>query len=279
VFVVPPGGNYKAIYSFGVGVNYGANPYAGLVLNNNGIFFGATYNGGTNGLGTVFEFVPSGTSLVTPTVLHSFTGGAGDGAGPYARVSFFDLSGNIYGTTLNGGAFYDGAIFRLPSVGGASTLLHSFNPSKGEGTYPRGGLIQDNAANIYGTTSLGGASNKGAVYKLSWNGSYYIYSSLHDFAGGAADGANPWAGLVIDSAGNLYGTTLSGGQFGNGAVFKLTPNGSGGYSYTVLYSFAGGATDGASPYAGLALDSAGNLYGTTYKGGQYGKGIVFQIVP
>jgi uncharacterized repeat protein (TIGR03803 family) len=163
---------------------------------------------------------------------------------------------------------------------GKETVLYSFAGGF-DGAFPYAGLVRDVAGNLYGTTVYGGISRAcpsgcGVVFKLDPTGKETV---LHSFAGGA-DGGNPLAGLVRDTAGNLYGTTSYGGDlsgcggFGCGVVFKLDPTG----TETVLYSFTGGP-DGGHPWAGLVLDAAGNLYGTTYYGGASGQGVVFQLTP
>ena len=142
---------------------------------------------------------------------------------------------------------------------------------------PRNGLIADSAGNLYGTTSGGGASYKGVVFKLAPDGTETV---LHSFPGFPSDGNSPYAGLIADSAGNLYGTTLSRDSVSHaGVVFKLAPNGTAGWTETVLHSFTGFPTDGALPYAGLIADSAGNLYGATTGGGASGQGVVFKLAP
>ena len=154
-------------------------------------------------------------------------------------------------------------------------MLYSFTRGS-DGGNPIAGLIADSSGNLYGTTEYGGVSENGVVFKLTPGGTYTV---LYSFTGGS-DGSGPVAGLIADSAGNLYGTTEHGGVSGNGVVFKLSPGGSElpGGSETVLYSFTGGS-DGSGPVAGLIADSAGNLYGTTEHGGVSGNGVVFKLSP
>jgi hypothetical protein len=219
--------------------------------------------------------------------LYSFTGGA-DGSIPEAGL-IMDSAGNLYGTTSNsqaGGS--DGTVFKLaPAAGGGYTesTLHIF--AGVDGAVPVAGLIMDSAGNLYGTTKLGtgrGGVGMGTVFKLSASGSNY--STLYSFTGGA-DGEEPLAGVIADSVGNLYGTTSGGSGNGIGSglgtVFQLAPDGSGGYSESVLYRFTGGS-GGAGPAANLITDGVGNLYGTTYSGiggGTSGTdaGNVFEILP
>ena len=198
------------------------------------------------------------------TTLYSFTGsGSGDGANPAASL-IADPAGNLYGTTLNGGANGQGTVFQLDPSGNP-TVLYSF--TGGDGSHPRAALIADAAGNLYGTTISGGANDAGTLFQLTPSGTVNV---LYSFTGGS-DGALPFAGLIADAAGNLYGTTYGGGADGQGTVFRLDPSG----TLIVLYSFTGG--NDASPWAGLIADAAGNLYGTT-EGGD-GPGEVFQLTP
>jgi len=207
----------------------------------------------------------AGVSITTAaqnlSTLHSFTGG--DGANPGAGL-IADPAGNLYGTSFNGGASGQGTVFQLDPSGNL-TVLYSF--TGGDGSHPRASLIADAAGNLYGTTINGGANDAGTVFQLTPSRTLNV---LYSFTGGS-DGALPWAGMIADAAGNLYGTTYSGGASGQGTVFQLDPSG----TQTVLYSFTGG--NDASPWAGLIADAAGNLYGTT-EGGD-GPGEVFQLTP
>jgi uncharacterized repeat protein (TIGR03803 family) len=237
---------------------------------------------GGHGCGFVFKLDPSGNE----TVLHYFPGGK-RGTGPNGGL-IRDAAGNLYGTTgAGGGPGNHGVVFKLDPAGN-ETVLYVF---KGEpdGSQPNGGLIQDGAGNFYGTTVWGGQGrcqgmSCGVVFKLDTNGNETV---LHSFTGGA-DGGNPLAGLAMDSAGNLYGTTVVGGgpprclYDACGVVFKLDPSG----KETVLYAFDyQNATSGFAPAAGVILDSVGNVYGTTSLGGDLndcqgvGCGVVFKITP
>jgi uncharacterized repeat protein (TIGR03803 family) len=203
--------------------------------------------------------MPSGG--VHPITLYSFTGS--DGANPSAGL-IADPAGNLYGTTAGGGASGQGTVFQLDPSGNL-TVLYSF--TGGDGSHPRAVLIADAAGNLYGTTISGGAQDAGTVFQRTPSGTLNV---LYSFTGGS-DGALPWAGMIADAAGNLYGTTYGGGASGQGTVFQLDPSG----TLTVLYSFTGG--NDASPWGGLIADAAGNLYGTT-EGGD-GPGEVFQLTP
>jgi uncharacterized repeat protein (TIGR03803 family) len=226
--------------------------------------------------GLMIEFPPTAQAQVFG-VLYEFTGGA-DGGNPYASSLVQDSAGNLYGTTEYGGILSCqgglapgcGTVFKLDS--GSETVLHSFAGSP-DGQFPLPGLIRDKAGNLYGTTFAGGTGPgpNGTVFKITSSGSESV---LYSFTG-APNVDSPFSVLIRDSAGNLYGTSRSGGAFGLGSVFKLTTRG----KETVLHSFTGGP-DGATPFAGLILDSAGNLYGTTYDGGSSAsRGIVFKLDP
>ena len=261
VFELDPSGNETVLYNFQGGTD-GYSPYAGLVRDSSGNFYGTTVTGGPTQAGIVFKLAPNGRE----TILYTFTGGA-DGKNPYAGV-IRDSSGNLYGTTYSGGASNSGVVFKIDSSG-HQTVLYSFANGI-DGGFPEDGLIRDSAGNLYGTASTGGASGAGVVFKLDNTGHETV---LYNFTGGT-DGAHPYAGLVRDSAGNLYGTTPYGGNKGYGVVYKVTPAG----SETVIYSFKGTA-DGANPQAGLLRDSAGNLYGTALHGGADSAGVVFKVTP
>ncbi len=241
----------------------GAYPQASLCRGEDGKFYGTTSNGGSAGAGVVFNLDKKGHE----TVLYSFTGGA-DGGNPYAAV-ICDSAGNIYGTTSGGGSAGAGVVFRVNGVGHES-VLYSFTGGA-DGGYPSAGVIRDSAGNLYGMTCCGGAAGAGVVFKLDKKGHETV---LYSFTGGA-DGGYPFGyeqGVIMDSAGNLYGTTTYGGVAGAGVVFKLDRKG----DETVLYSFTGGA-DGGYPTAGVIQDWAGNLYGTTNGGGAAGAGVVFKL--
>lgn len=229
--------------------------------------------------------IPGGGSG-SESALYSFSGGA-DPKFPYAGL-IFDKAGNLYGTTQLGGASNQGTVFEMthnPDGTWSDTILYSFTGGA-DGGQPSGGLVFDPSGNLYGTTNFGGSSNCnlgcGTVFKLVPASGGWSETVLYTFTGGS-DGREPYARLLLDASGNLYGTTLLGGNVnsvcstGCGTVFKLTRTSSG-WTQSVPYAFAAGK-DGASPYAALASDSAGNLYGTTYGGGAYGSGIVFKLSP
>ena len=244
----------------------GSNPLAGLVRDNAGNLYGTTSLGGgargcnLEGCGTVFKVDASGKE----TVLHAFSGSP-DGSAPLAGL-FRDKVGNLYGTTAAGGVAGWGTVYKLDARGRA-TVLYNFSGGS-DGGYPVAGLVRDSAGNFYGTTEMRGAYNAGTVFKLDPSGKETV---LYSFTG-SSDGGSPYAGVVRDPSGNLYGTTYSGGASSYyGTVFKLDTGG----KQTVLYSFTG-STDGGNPEAGLILDASENLYGTTLNGGS-GHGVVFKL--
>ena len=285
-------GNKETIlYSF-KGVPDGAGPTGGLLRDAAGNFYGTTGNGGANpgnggnpaGVGTVFRLDAKGRE----TVLYSFCSAMNctDGDYPQDYGLVMDTSGNLYGTTGAGGSGCSGGlgcgtVFKLDKSGRES-VLYSFCTEPGclDGKYPTGGLVMDAAGNLYGTTQQGGDGQgvEGVVFKLDTNGNEWV---LHTFCSesGCADGETPLAGPIMDGDGNLYGTTLEGGD-GGGAVFELDAAG----IFTVLHAF-GGLPGPMQPIGGLVMNAKGILYGTTYQGGSGncliydGCGVVFKIKP
>jgi uncharacterized repeat protein (TIGR03803 family) len=266
VFRVDKSGNKTTLYAFTGGAN-GANPYCDLLLDSAGNLYGTTPGGGigfNTGFGVVFKLDPAGNE----TVLHSFSGPPADGEEPVAGV-IQDPAGNLYGTTAYGGSFNQGTVFKLDPAGN-ETVLYSFSGGADGGVPSNGALARDPAGNLYGATVHGGSFNQGTVFKLDPAGHQAV---LHNF-GGSGDGLTPIAGVTLDAAGSLYGTTCNGGSFGAGTVFKLDNTG----AETLLYSLAP-ATDGACPQYNLILDAAGNLYGTATANGPAGGGTAFKVIP
>jgi uncharacterized repeat protein (TIGR03803 family) len=260
------GSGFGVDYAFKGGTD-GAGPAAALIQDPAGNLYGTTSQGGNTGCapsvgcGTVFKV----DARHREKVLHVFAGSP-DGATPYGRL-VVDESGNLYGTTSAGGdtgcgGAGCGTVFKIDSSG-TETVLYSFTGSP-DGANPYAGLVMDGAGDLYGTTENGGASNAGTVFKIDAIGNE---TALYSFAGGLmGDGADPKAGLTLDSDGNLYGTTYSGGSgsggSGFGTVFELDTSG----AETILYNFTGGA-DGGNPFGGVIRDVKGVLYGTTENGG------------
>ena len=265
VFQLSSAGGETVLYSFAGGASDGADPRGSLIIDSAGNLYGTTSGGGASGLGTVYEVSPTGAQ----TVLYSFAGGTTDGEVPLGHL-VMGSGGSLYGTTSTGGAYDLGTVFRI-SLGGVETVLYSFaGTTIHDGAYPRAGLIMDGSGDLYGTTSAGGTYDLGTVFEISTSGTETV---LHSFAGGTSDGSDPNGGLLLGSSGSLYGTTSTGGAYDLGTVFKLSSDG----TEVLLHSFAGGATDGSSPKAGLIVDSAGNLYGTTSAGGVNDDGTVFEL--
>ena len=273
----------NTLWNFGYGKD-GTNPVAGLMEDASGALYGTTEGGGANpygyGYGTVFKLTPSG-STYTESVLWSFNGH--DGEAPYAGL-VSDHNGLLYGTTCCAGIHGGGTVFKLAPSGSRyiETVLWFFgNGQDGQNSYA-GLLLKDGA--LYGTAARGGSnicnwySNVGCgiVFKLTPHGKTYKEQILWNF-GGTPDGSFPEAGLIADATGSLYGTTDSGGTYASGTVFKLTRNGKK-YTESVLWSFGNGS-DGRDPQGGLVAAASGALYGTTYTGGAYGNGSVFELLP
>ena len=261
----------------------GADLQAGLIMDAGGSLYGTTMGqGNASDYGTVFRLTPDASGKYVESVLYRFQGGA-DSGNPNGALTL-DASGNLYGTTT--GVSDQGTVFRLTPDGGggySKTVLHQFQGGA-DGGAPFASVLLDAGGNLYGTTYAGGAGcgtqGCGTVFKLAPNhdGSY-TESVIYAFQGGA-DGAEPYANLIMDASGNLYGTTNGQDVASDfGTVFRLSATGSGTYTESVLYRFQGGA-DGANPEIGLTIDINGNLYGTTEAGGVgSGFGTVFRLTP
>jgi uncharacterized repeat protein (TIGR03803 family) len=232
------------------------------------------------GGGSVVELIPNGGTW-SGIVRHLFAGSAVSPLHPLGGIAI-DATGHLYGTTQQGGPYSSGGVVYTLGAGGSAVtqVIHAFGNGN-DGHFPQGNLVMDSHGNLYGTTAHGGGSrNAGTVYELSPDGSGgWTENILHAFQWSTSDGGFPQDGLIIDGSGNLYGTTDAGGTAGWGTVFKLSPNGDGTWTQTILYSFQGGS-DGAIPYAGVTMDPAGNLYGTTFDGGlEQQTGTVYKLTP
>lgn len=257
---------YTPLYSFS-GPD-GANPYYGtLAIDANGNLYGTTYYGGAFNEGSVYEVTPNGTGKL----LYSFAGSA-DGNTPMGGVII--ANGALYGTTNAGGMISEcggagcGTLFKVTGVG-KKTVLHTFAGPTGDGAWPYNGLIRDSANNLYGTTTKGGSQNRGSLFVMTASGNELVYSFKH--------GAMPQGALFRDSSGHIYGTTELGGPnmcsgLSCGTVFEMSPAGE-----ATIYAFGASSIDGLSPVGGLIGDLSGNLYGTTYSGGKYDFGTVFEL--
>ena len=259
-------------------------PAAPLVADATGNLYGSTTGGGGNSYGCVFELSPSAVGWQEST-LYSFNGfTSSDGAYPASALTF-DKRGNIYGTTQRGGTYDSGVVFELsPSSGGGwkETVLHDFGGGI-DGVDPQSRLVFDTDGNLYGASTGGGNRRGGTVFKLAPGLSGWTETILYSFPASISgpDGDNPVGGVVMDGAGNLYGSTAAGGVNGGGAVFELERLDNGGYKETLIHSF--NIIDGYEPTTGLAIDRSGNLYGTTSAGGDtavcyiVGCGVVFKL--
>jgi uncharacterized repeat protein (TIGR03803 family) len=286
VFKLNPAGTLKVIHSFQDKAD-GAAPLARVVLDTPGNIYGTTPAGGIvtcqlggsySGCGVVFKFTPGGTE----SELYKFNR-SNNGLSPWGGLTM-DSEGTLYGTTQGGpGNSGCGTVFKINK--NVETILHVFDCSGSEGYLPTAGVVLDSAGNIYGTTPVGGTrcgTQCGTVFKIDMSG---LYTVLHNFTG-KSDGGSPGGELLIDSGGNLYGTTAAGGNLkcsggmGCGTVFRINANG----VFKVLHAFSGGGS-GSGPIGPIALDLKGNLYGITTLGGNLncnkpdGCGTIFSITP
>jgi uncharacterized repeat protein (TIGR03803 family) len=274
----------SVLYSFTAPPN-GVRPMAPVISDAAGNLYGTTFTGAKSGFGTVYELSPpaKGKTLWTEHVLYKFEK-LPRGAYPIGASLTFDSAGNLYGVTTQGSKNDAGVVFELikPTNGGhkwVENVLYHFNGGKKGGT-PYGTLIFGKDGSLYDTTGYGGTSGAGTVFKLTPGnpGSPWTHTVLYNFTNGV-DGGYPYCTLVFDSSGNLYGTTLNGGNTGNGVVFEISPPQSGNsWTEQVLHSFDS-ATDGMSPRTGVIFDPSGNLFGTTGTGGTTGHGTVFEVSP
>ncbi len=278
-----------------VGGTDGGEPQAGLTFDAAGNLLGTTAGGGTGigcptgnggtGCGIVFELVHTESGAWEEKILHNFTNDHADGFIPMSNL-ITDGMGHFYGTTFYGGDAGGGTVFRLRETasGWEENVLYSFK-CHADGCSPYSGLVFDAAGDLYGTTVGGGGSpQRGVVYKLTHNPTGgWTESVLHTFAG-TADGAFPYGNPILDGSGNLYGTTLDGGDAGCefssgcGTVYKLIPGAGGIFTESILSGFGDGGA-GSGPLTGLLMDGSGNLFGTAAYSGPHGAGVVFEIVP
>lgn len=263
--------NSTVLYSFS-GSN-GSYPQGDLTFDSAGNIYGTTINGGTPGWGVIYKLTNNGGRWIQSVLYQAL--GDGDGEYPWGGV-VFDHAGNLYGTFSQNGPNDYGSIFKLAPSGGGWTesTIHAFTFRGSDGATPQGGLVLDNAGNLWGTT-VHDPTGGGTIFELTPSGGGWSYNFIYQLTGGIDLG--PYDKLLMDSAGNFYGTTYGDGRYGYGSVFKLTRSG-GGWTYSSLHDFTGGS-DGGNPFCKLAFDSSGNLYGTAFGGGANGKGVIFQIVP
>jgi uncharacterized repeat protein (TIGR03803 family) len=314
--LTPVSGGWKesVIYRFNLTKtrNDGTFPSAGVIIDAAGNLYGTTPNGGNGcsyNCGVVYELSPSTGGTWTESVIYNFKGGAPFSSaddGEYSVAPLvLDAHGNLYGTTPWGGANADavcgssptgcGVVFELSpngSGGWNESVIHSFKSGSGDGFRPMAGLALDASGNLYGTTSWGGRSTCsggsycGAVFQMTLSsGGAWTETVLHSFS--SNQGYLPGTSLMVDGAGNLYGTTAYGGVTNQGTAFELSPNTGGGWTASTLHSFGNGH-DGQDPNTTLFTDASGTLYGATFAGGTdatdcdtYGAGCgtVFEILP
>jgi uncharacterized repeat protein (TIGR03803 family) len=287
----------NVLYSFQNGSD-GFFPEAALTSDGKGGFYGSTVLGGDGpcdyygyaGCGIVYHLRPpaNGKTKWTETIIYSFQGGS-DGDQPSAGMLLDPTTGVLYGTTFIGGNSNAGTVFALtpPAAGQSSwteTILYSFTGAD-DGGFPAASLIMDETGALISTTSAGGFAGQGTVFRLApppAGETQWTETVLYSFLGlDDGDGGNPQAGLITDTSGNLYGTTLAGGfHCDQGTVFMLTPPGSGqtAWTETVLYQFCG-PTDASAPYSNLLMDARGAIFGTTWSGGKSDLGTTFRLEP
>jgi len=289
------GGKLTPIYSFcsQSGCPDGDQPYGGVTLGSSGRLLGTTGFGGKYNGGTVFALKHMRGRWTLDTLKSICIGTPPDCQSDQGPITTLveDISGNIYGTLYFGGANDDGAVFELVAKGHGKyglQYIHSFDSTDGSGpwelTYAgqSSGAAYDGTSPLYSTTIAGGANGDGTVFSLTPKGNTWTLQTLYNFCSAAncADGGLPYAGVIVDPSGNLYGTAEYYGAQNAGTIYELS-NSKGVWSETTLYTFcsATGCDDGNGPFAQLAEDAKGNLYGTTYFGGTANDGVVFEFTP
>jgi uncharacterized repeat protein (TIGR03803 family) len=266
----------NTIYSFTCQSD-GYDPVNVIFDASTGNLYGLAAGGGAYNLGTLFELTPVVGGGWTFNLIYSF-GNHYDGGAPQASLTL-DSSGNLYGTTVSGGSYGNGTVFRFTpgAAGWVETVLYSFTGGD-NGAFPFAGVIFDRQGNLYGTTYEGGDDDVGVVYQLTPTKGEWAIHVIHSFTGGPDGGAPSEFSLAIDDARNLYGTTVSGGLYGYGTVYKLAPSVHDVWNEAVLHAFRNEA-DGGNPQSGLVFGSSGSLFGTAQYGGADGDGVVFEVKP
>lgn len=270
-----PEGVLSTLHSLSGDGTEGVTIYGPLMQASDGNLYGTAYFGGDEGGGTLFRVALDGTF----TVLHAFGGGEPNAIFPYTGVAE-GADGQLYGTSFRGGNFDAGVVYRIATDGSGYTVLHHF--SAGNGENPEGTLLAAPDGMLYGTTMMGGADNRGTIYRISTSGAHevlYSFPGLTQFSSQGlatnATGANPRAGLMLGLDGNFYGTAYQGGEYGHGSVFRMTPAG----EVSVLHAFRGPSFGGSNPLATITQDAAGNFYGTTQRGGYLHRGTAWRLSP
>lgn len=257
-------GDYTLLREFAGGAADGSMPQSQGLATDGTKLYGGTWRGGASGMGTIYSVNMDGTGYTT---LRHFTGLADDGGWPIS--SFVNSGTKLYGTTILGGDSNEGVVFSINTDGTGFALLHEFAGGAGDGATPFGTVLLS-GTKLYGTTRYGGDSDYGLIYSLNTDGTGF--EILHEFEGGAGDGARADSSLIL-SGGTLYGMTDKGGDADLGTIFSIKTDGTG---YTLLREFAGGADDGSTPYGALTL-SGSKLFGMTSVGGDADSGTIFSI--
>jgi uncharacterized repeat protein (TIGR03803 family) len=260
----------------------GVEPYGGVVLDSSGNAYGTASYGGAFGRGLVWEMYRGANGQWTEKRIYNFGEANGDDSyGPLAGL-VFDHAGSLYGTTIGGGqpAGQAGTVFELSlDIDGEWIYkrIHTFGVA--EGQQPRSAVVFDSAGNLYGNTSEGGAYNEGTIFKLiRGSDGTWLEQTLYSFGANSQDSGGAFQPVALDASGNIWGTLYTGGTYGLGAIFELSPNSSGDWIETIVYSFPGG-TNGEYPQCGLIFDAKGNLYGTVSYGGSSDEGLVYELSP
>jgi uncharacterized repeat protein (TIGR03803 family) len=268
-----------SLYSF-PGGDAPDNPDSGVVFDSSGTMYGTAHDGGTGNVGAVYQLTPSGEGWVE-SVIYNFNAGSDSNACLPTSGVVLDAQGNLYGTASGCGTNGYGSVYMLTrsGTGWTETPLHQF-AGGADGEYPYGGLAWDASGNLYGTTWGGPTAPAGTIFQLTNNEGSWIFHTIYSVGGNPSTGAGTtWATLTVDQAGNLYGTTVYGGAYGYGNVFRLSPT-EGGWTYTSIYDFQGPfGQAGGYPYSSVTIDASGNLYGTTSTWARDGWGAVWEITP
>ena len=264
------GSNYSVLRSFGPATNNGYVPAGSPVDGGDGFLYGTLGEGGASGRGLVYKMQTNGAGF---SVIRAFTASASDGSKP-AGPLLLGSDGALFGTTVGGGQFQTGAVFRLTRDGSEFSILHAFESSGTDGVAPDTGVVEGSDGLIYGVTYGGGPSDAGTIYRVDKFGLPTSYQILRQFGTNSTGGTKPRGRLMEASDGYLYGTALAGGSTGNGTVFRLLKDGSG---YSVLKHFTAEPTEGWQPNGRLAEGPDGLLYGIVTSGGASNSGGIFRI--
>jgi len=258
------GSGYTLLREFAGGDSDGGYPCGGLTLFGSTLY-GMARTGGDSNIGAIFSMATNGSGF---TLLHEFAGGGSDGRLPFASLT---LSGStLYGMTEYGGDIDHGVLFSIGTDGSGFTLLHEFAGGSNDGAYPRGSLALSGST-LYGMTLYGGDSDHGVLFSIGTDGSGY--SLLHEFLGGANDGASPYGSLALSGT-TVSGMASQGGNSNRGVVFSIATDGSG---YALLHEFAGGGSDGMNPWYDAPVADGSTLYGMTLYGGDTDIGVIFKL--